>query len=1750
MAASASPTPSVNNGTVTGYVQDSGTGRPIDLAIVTLTSATGGCTGPRCPNGTTNYRGYFVISAAPGLYTLTATATNYSENETSVTVLAGTVTPVGTIGLEKDGVVIGTLEGDDATHEALVGFGVSVTSRNSALGGGSVVTDAKGQFRVSAPPVADRVDFSTPASAGAWPYASNFTFVFPGPGATVDLGVVEMVRATELNVTLLDRATHRPIGPDAPTRLFTCEQRTGACPIPGPAGGANSGDGPNETAWAVPGPTILHVLVVGYVVNVTPVGNIPAETPRTAVRVSVNLTPMGAVEVNATVTGGDPSAGGPRLSGVWKYVDPNTNVSGAVVCSLDGITVAVATPGGLVPDPCFPNILGYIGRNSTFYGPPLRDWVGIGDFASAVPMFENMTWVNLTPDRLTDAGPLNLTPGGYITGEVYLQGTTQAPSLFSVQACSTNEQGICGPVASYSGDATHPSPNASLMGCHTDAASFCVAAPPGPVVLNVLGAGAVAGASNTTWAFVPLHCCSASPRALSLWNATDPHVASVNLSAGAGSVSGRVVGDAGAIAPPLGYAEVEACLVSVTSNPPCGQSVTSNGTFAMTAPLGWDEVTALASGFRTNETWVDVTGANSTGTIRLSPLALLTGRVVAPNGTGVLGAVVEYCPIAPAVVSQPGCTPVGSGATGSGGYFAGSVPGGEFPSSTYEVQATASGFSGNWTWVNATPGALVPVPTIVLAPTGNGSGPGALALGPRIASGTLTTWVEGRVVDAATLGGLSGASLNACSIATPPTCVPFTDSTSTGGEFNASLVLGDYELSVGVAGYVPATLFVNATGLATVDLGAIGLTPYPWVEGRVAIGPWKNLTLVDGLGPDPAGVVVCTSGRTTCGPTGLLNTGGFFNVSGPVGASDGLYVNASGGSPNDGYTTAAAQGGGAPGFVSVSLGVDVTATGASVGLGGASVPTLTLFGSLYGTLYDGSTYNASRHAPGARVAWGTVVVSGPDPGADLRLYASGGGQYTAFVPGGESVTVVGSGSAYLRVSASSVAVPAAPGSIGVGALELPHHGWVTGRVVSALDAVVPFATVSASVPDPANGTTIASNGTADADGYFNLSAPSGATVTVRATGPGYGAATTVADVRPSRTTVVAIPGLRSAVTEFLVRSAAVNSVHGRTNATVVDAVTGRPVPGVSVSVTNGFGNVIDLPTVTNGNGQFLLASSVEPLETLGFVENGYTTNSSAVPSPTPSVITVAVENMTGDGVVAGRIVGLPTGLGVGGANVSACPVKGAAICTTVETNGGGDFWLARPPGAYTVSVSAPLFDTNISLGVTVCSDCFLSVGDVGLYADAIVSGTIVGGPALHPIEGANVTLCPTNGTFFLPCAIPTITDAFGSFQIVAPLGSYVFRAVAPLYGPASFPVDLSVGELVGMGLVALPSDGGLNGTVVAATTGAGLANATVLACIGNTSECESAGPTGPSGEFELGNLTPGAVSVTASASNYTTGYATVEVPAGRALALPPLRLWPLGVTPRYPLSGVVEWNATGAPVAGAHVSAYLVDGGLSASAVTGSNGTFRFGLAVGAYEVVVTLPGARAVRIAASVVSGPISNVSVRLDPSTYELHGTVTGSGPGVPVPGALVRLGPNESVLTGSDGAYAFLLPNGSYHVTAEPSTGASTYEFAGTSGSATVAGGPAVLNLLLPERTQPIALTVLDASTGRALVGASVSFQGVDVFGVAHSALLATAADGSADAAFPVGAYALWANASGYVPGAHRSSSRASGCVSPSA
>jgi hypothetical protein len=1740
------------NGSVTGLLIDQQTGSGIANASIDLALITGGCPYGLCPVGETGSNGSFNVSAPAGIYTITLLATGYAENQTQTTVTAAAVDRLGTIYLEEDAIVTGVLRGADPAREAVANISVTGGSRNTQVTGVPTTSASNGSFSVELPPGADRVDF-VPPSGNDTLYLANHTFVDPAPGQTVDLGVVYLVRATQLNITLIDRLTTQDVGAKELSSGYTCEAWSDLCPLQPPTSASYLVlKGPHITLEAAPGPTVLHLASIGYAVNVTMIGNVPIEPAGRGYPVEVNVTPVGAVAFTANVTGGNPTAGGnltnvPEawFSGIGAGGGPSTNESGLAVCSLEGVGVGIwvhpigGGPPYVAESLCEPgSVLGFGGRTLAL-APPLRDEVLLEGYLGVVPLFYNLTWANVTPDRITPTY-LNFTPGAYIAGSVhYVNGTQVSTGDFSAVACSTDEAGDCGPDASFPGGglASIDAANATRVGCPTAAGSFCIPAPPGPVKVTVKGeqnGSALASGSNWTWAEVPSFCCTRTPHVLALANITTDHVASINLTLAApeGIVTGRVVALPSQVSPQLTGFTVKVCPEPLATKP-CTPPIFGNGSFDLPAPQGWDEVDITPSGsFAANATWVDVNGNTSAGTIFVAADAYFSGQVLSAEGGGVLGVSLELCPGTVAVDPESQCFQVPNTGASTSGYFVGQYTGSDFPGNVYLLTASASGYFSNFTWFNATPGTLSVIPPIVLTPVGTAGLPAHAAV-PAAArpSGTVGAWVVGRVVDNATGQGIDGVVLQACTLSM--TCYSFSDSTNTWGAFNDSLPLGTYYLSETATGYSGGSTFVNATTTATHDLGTIDLTPYPWVSGRVAIWPWVDYTLNAGFGPDLATAQACLqrSGPSVCGVSGVVDTSGRFNLSAPFGSDD-LYLNGTGGPGSDLFTGSQFNGAGSTGYVgNVTL---VTASGRFVPLGAqvSKLPVLAIFSALLGTLWDASSRQGVANLPTvpARFAW--VAAQGKSADSSVSMPTGGGGAYTVLIPGNESVEVVGSGAAFDATNAT-VMSPGPGLNAAVPAIVMPHYGWVVSTIYNTTGARVPFAMVSLVGALPGNGTRVILNGQANGMAYVNLSAIPGSSDTIGVTAPGYGVENTTARVNQSRTTVFSVAGLPPNATIEFVRSTVVNTTRSPPTQTLRDPVADVPLAEVYLQLINGSGDVA-AGDFSNGLGEFDLGVSPPTASSLLLSLPGYVPQKLPVPPPVNGTVVYGTINVTGDGVIAGRVIATPGNRSVGGVNVTACQIFPNGPCTNVNSNGAGLFWAEVAPGDYAINLSAYGYSTNASYATTLGSDQWEWIGNLSVITDATVTGTVVGEPFGLPIPGANVTLCPTDGSYSPYCSEATPTDRFGGFLLPSPPGDDFLNVTASGYGTYSIVIELAPGESFAFGTIGLSPDGSVLGEVVDAQTDAPIPNATVLACPKGSGPCAPPVTTSSAGAYAIRTIAPGAVVLAGSATGFEPGFEIIDVPSGGTADPGPLGLWPIGTPETYPVQGVVLWNGTAKPIPGATVEANGPTGGGSAT-VSAPNGSFALGLAPGHYRITASADGARPGSIDVAVGNASVAGLVLRLNATTYAIDGTVAVAGGTEPLAGVTVSAGPGRSTLSASDGSFALALPNGTYTLSANASAPS---PLAGAVAAASVGivvnGGDQRVALSMAELRVPVTLEAVNRLTGAPVAGANGTLRGTSELGLAVEATLQAGPNGVAPALLPAGNYTAEMNASGFSEG----------------
>ncbi|MGI0150941.1 MAG: carboxypeptidase-like regulatory domain-containing protein, partial [Thermoplasmata archaeon] len=731
-------------------------------------------------------------------------------------------------------------------------------------------------------------------------------------------------------------------------------------------------------------------------------------------------------------------------------------------------------------------------------------------------------------------------------------------------------------------------------------AYFCAPSPPGPVIVSVISPGY---SLNETWANLPFLCCSRlgpNSSGISLADVTTDHSPVVNLSGpGIGVARGRVLSRlAGGAIMALAGTSVQNCpVVSADIDSICNTTLTNpNGSFAFPVEQGWEAITAAAPGMTSNQTWIDVEGDNSTGTIWLGPPADVVGTVIDPDGVPVAGATVEICPAS----APTACRPLGSGFTESGGAFSGTFPGAAFPGGAYRIQVEAEGYAGGSAWGNLTSGNPTNMGSIVLVPTADGSAPESAARPFAGGGSSAPSWIDGTVTDNRTGQPVWDYVGEACPLLSPNSCTALTSAISDpefGGSFNTSIPGGPTWVNITQPGFQARAIYVNVTG-AAVHLGAIALDPLPRVTGRVLFANWTNATVAEGISPNLAEVSLCDLASGVCGVSTFTSTNGTFNVSGPAGPSDTLSFE-----PVAGFLPFDNLG---PGVGAVSESVDLGVHGGALPTQPGEVPELPLYAEVSGRIGDGSTVNTTAHRVAQPLRYGEVDLTIPTV-ANLGATLTGNGSYTLLVPTGAKQTIHARGASYWTASATFTA-SGTPEGVTAESMDLGRFGWINLQLVAGSSVQgLAGASVTASVPDPGNNTYVTTTGLADAVGYLNLSAPPGDPVTVTSTDPTTGQTVgTSVVVRPSQTSVVDMPSFSGGTNSYYwLASEEVNTVGVPLVTTVRDPLTGGPLGQADVAVDNRIGQPITSGTgTTNELGQFLVTAPAGANESFSVSDAG------------------------------------------------------------------------------------------------------------------------------------------------------------------------------------------------------------------------------------------------------------------------------------------------------------------------------------------------------------------------------------------------------------------------------------------------------------------------------------------------------------------------------------------------------------------
>ncbi|MCI4361445.1 MAG: carboxypeptidase regulatory-like domain-containing protein, partial [Thermoplasmata archaeon] len=505
--------------------------------------------------------------------------------------------------------------------------------------------------------------------------------------------------------------------------------------------------------------------------------------------------------------------------------------------------------------------------------------------------------------------------------------------------------------------------------------------------------------------------------------------------------------------------------------------------------------------------------------------------------------------------------------------------------------------------------------------------------------------------------------------------------------------------------------------------------------------------------------------------------------------------------------------------------------------------------------------------------------------------------------------------------------------------------------------------------------------------------------------------------------------------------------------TVQDAHTRAALPGVSVSSTNAMGATTST-VFTNGLGQFLLLAP--PAPALGLYTQfpayaplltTYNNTASGVP------LTIPFINLTGDGVVAGRVVTEPSNAPLYDVQVSVCPPTNPSCQNFGFTNETGIFWVAATPGLDVVTIDTQAYLTNVTAVLTVVTDRWSWVGTVPVYEFAGVTGTIRGLPSGDLLVGANVSVCSPFGTPAGPCGITVPTDANGTFLIPTPPSTYILEFQAIGYNTSYLPITLFPGENLSIGTEFLFADGVIAGDVISAFSGTPISNATVFACAEYAATlCSAFLHASSFGTFEL-TAPPGPDLLTATAPGFFDNYSAVYVPTGETTTPITIALLPLSLAIPESIAGsVVAANRSGAPLPGAFLSAER-QGVPTASAATDAAGHFFLALPWGTYSVLASDPGYASVRRTLTVHAN-LTDLLFALPTMTYTVSGTVRDGTSGASLNAVAIDENGTPLATTASSGAYSFSVPNGTYSLVAS-ATGATAGAYADLPFAITVSG-----------------------------------------------------------------------------------------------
>ncbi|MFG6149247.1 carboxypeptidase regulatory-like domain-containing protein [Halobacillus sp. B23F22_1] len=448
------------------------------------------------------------------------------------------------------------------------------------------------------------------------------------------------------------------------------------------------------------------------------------------------------------------------------------------------------------------------------------------------------------------------------------------------------------------------------------------------------------------------------------------------------------------------------------------------------------------------------------------------------------------------------------------------------------------------------------------------------------------------------------------------------------------------------------------------------------------------------------------------------------------------------------------------------------------------------------------------------------------------------------------------------------------------------------------------------------------------------------------------------------------------------------------NGTVINQQTGDPIEGaqIEVRVLDVNGTVIR-NVLTNNFGEFLVDQLAPGTYTVVASALSFQTNFATVTVPPGGQETVQIALTPNPGLLTGSITAAASGSPIAGAVVQVVTSENVLIETVLTDQNGQYTAGGLPPGNYNVVVTAANFQTKVGGAIILAGTT--STVDLMLIANpGAINGTVT------PVQPNNIVQLYNTNNVFITSVIAD-QNGFYSFMNLAP-GSYIVTGSAPNFSTVSTGTFVNSDETTTVDINLTANPASIAGTIFDENANP-ISNATIRVFDSNEVSLGTAG-TDAEGNYSIGNLPPGALTVVVTAPGFSQVISGVILQPGESQADVDFTL----AANSGAISGLVIDAITDDLLA--NVSVVIRQAGSSdqivASATTSPFGNYTVsGLSPGSYTVTASLPGYGTITVGAIVVSDTTTNANISL----IQLAGSIEGQlidADGDPITGANLQL------------------------------------------------------------------------------------------------------------------------------------------------